>query len=154
MKKKTKSTPGIFDYLKFITVDKKPWNELDDDSKKDFQPYMINRWLSMHPDLIDIVNYLQPFTVGVMDKEMVYKMYLELLPKKSFFLKYIKADKEEKYPSAVVDIFRTHFGIDKQRASEYIDIVINRDPQEIHRYLEKYGLQDKDKKKIIKQLNI
>ena len=40
----------IFDWLNEITGAKRSWNEFNDDAKESFNPYMINRFISMKRD--------------------------------------------------------------------------------------------------------
>ena len=88
MSTKTKAF-NIFDWLKEITLKKSDWNTFTDEQKEQFIPYMVNRFLSMSPEYVDIVNIVQkiPYT----EKERIYKVYKSLIPKKNIYLKYIKS---------------------------------------------------------------
>ena len=87
---KIKNKPAtIFDHLANITWKKKPWSELSELDQKSFSPYLINRWLSMNPDLIEIVDMFQQYTIGPLSKKHVYQLYLDFLPKAKMFAKYI-----------------------------------------------------------------
>ena len=58
--RKIASKPAtIFDHLANITWKKKDWNSISELDQKSFSPYLINRWLSMNPDLIEIVDMFQ-----------------------------------------------------------------------------------------------
>ena len=87
----------IFDHLANITWKKTEWNKLDEASQKSFSPYLINRWLSMNPDLIEIVDMFQQYTIGPLIKKHVYQLYLDFLPKAKMFARYIKGKKQDKY---------------------------------------------------------
>lgn len=80
----------IFDWLNEITGTKRPWNEFTDDAKESFNPYMINRFISMKRDYIDIVNIAQKYTLP---KGKLYEFYCGLLPKNKSFFRYVKSTK-------------------------------------------------------------
>ena len=44
----------------------------------------------MHPDLIEIVDMFQQYTIGPLSKKHVYQLYHDILPKKKMYAKYIK----------------------------------------------------------------
>lgn len=83
-KKKTNSIKKktLFDHLNQITKVKNPnyWDTLSFEDKKTFDNYMIHRYLSMNMEWLDIIAQLQPYTQNL-SKEMVYKVYSDLLPK-------------------------------------------------------------------------
>ena len=64
-----KKPATIFDHIAGITSRKKEWSSLSDVDKKSFSPYIINRWLSMHPDLIETIDLLQRYTIGPLSKK-------------------------------------------------------------------------------------
>ena len=80
----------IFDWLNEITGAKRPWNEFTDDAKESFNPYMINRFISMKRDYIDVVNIAQRYTLP---KGKLYEFYCGLLPKSKSFFRYVKSTK-------------------------------------------------------------
>ena len=45
----------IFDWINQILVKKTHWNKFTEDEQKKFSPFIINRWLSMDKDFIEIV---------------------------------------------------------------------------------------------------
>ena len=81
----------IFDHLANITWKKKMWSDLSEPDQKSFSPYLINRWLSMNPDLIEIIDMFQQYTIGPLNKKHVYQLYYEILPKQKIFTKYVRA---------------------------------------------------------------
>ena len=81
---------SIFDWLNEITGAKRPWNEFTDDAKESFNPYMINRFISMKRDYIDVVNIAQRYTLP---KGKLYEFYCGLLPKSKSFFRYVKSTK-------------------------------------------------------------
>jgi len=145
--KKINKTATIFDHLANITWKKTPWNTLDEPSQKSFSPYLINRWLSMNPDLIEIVDMFQQYTIGPLSKKHVYQLYLDFLPKAKMFAKYIKGKKMNKYNKNLVTVIANHYQIARAEAEVYIDMM---EQAEIIDLLKKYGKQDKEIKGLLK----
>ena len=80
----------IFDWLNEITSTKRPWNGFTDDAKESFNPYMINRFISMKRDYIDVVNIAQKYTLP---KGKLYEFYCAMIPKSKSFFRYVKSTK-------------------------------------------------------------
>lgn len=110
-------TKSIFDFLTCLFTTKTKWDDLSESDKKAFSPYMINRFISMDSDYIGVVNYLQQYTISGMSNREVYKLYLDLLPKRKFFAKYIKAKNTgaDKFSSNLVEFIsnREKWAIDE-----------------------------------------
>ena len=79
----------LFDWLKELTGKKRDWDSFSDKERESFNPYMINRFLSMHQPFVELVNYVQ--TIPYTEKEKYYTVYCGLLPKQNVWLKYIKS---------------------------------------------------------------
>ena len=138
------------DFVKDLTEKKTPWASLPDYDKKNFSPYMTNLWLSMCPDLIDIVNDFQPVTMGEKHRvkpEHVYKLYLDMLPKMRFSLKFVKKTKKDKYNKDLLKLIANHFYINTVIAEEYVDIIPKDRLAEIIRL---YGKTDREVKALLK----
>ena len=83
----------IIDWMNQLLVHKKKWNDFTEDEQKKFSPFIINRWLSMDLEFIEIVNYFQKYSIGQLKPREVYKWYCDILPKGKRFNKYIKGKK-------------------------------------------------------------
>ena len=59
-----KKPKTIFDHLAGITHKKTKWEDLTEADQKSFSPYLINRWLSMSPQLIEIVDMFQHYKIS------------------------------------------------------------------------------------------
>ncbi len=140
----------IFDHLANITVKKTPWNSLSDADQKSFSPYLINRWLSMNPDFIELVNMFQQYTIGPLDKKHVYQLYCDFLPKQKSFAKYIKGKKTDEYNKDLVEFVASHYLISHRESRQCIDFWKNTDIQPLNDILKKYGMSDLEIKKLIK----
>jgi hypothetical protein len=144
---KAKKPATIFDHLANITWKKTPWNKLDEASQKTFSPYLINRWLSMNPDYIELVDALQQYTIGPLSKKHVYQLYFDFLPKQKSFNKYIKGKKQNKYNKDVVKLLADHFQLPKSEAEEYISLL---GKEQLTSIMKKYGKTELEIKKLLK----
>ena len=137
----------IFDWINQILVKKTHWNEFTEDEQKKFSPFIINRWLSMDKDFLEIVNYFQKYSIGTLEPREVYKWYCDMLPKGKRFNKYIKGKKDKKYNTELIDIMVTHFECSKLQVKDYLDLIAKDELMEI---LEKYGMNEKTIKRLLK----
>jgi len=140
----------IFDHLSHITEKKTPWDKLSEADQKSFSPYLINRWLSMNMDLIEIVDMFQQYTIGELDRKHVYQLYQELLPKRKMYNKYIKAKDSDKYNKELLEFVAKHYEISVREATEYVAMLMNVDKELIAELLRKYGKTDKEIKSLMK----
>ena len=136
----------IFDWVNNILVHKKHWNEFTEDEQKKFSPFIINRWLSMDKDFIEIVNYFQKYAIGTLEPREVYKWYCDMLPKGKRFNKYIKGKRDKKYDKELINMLTNHFECSKLHIKEYLELISK---DEIKNILKMYG---KDKKEIKKMM--
>ena len=132
----------IFDWISQILVHKKPWNDFTEDEQKKFSPFIINRWLSMDKDFIEIVNYFQKYAIGTLEPREVYKWYSDFLPKGKRFNKYIKGKKNKKYDPELISIMCKYFECSKLHTKQNLELISR---EELKSVLEMYG---KDKKTI------
>ena len=153
---KTNKPATIFDHIAGITSKKKEWHSLSEADQKSFSPYIINRWLSMHIDLIETVDALQQYTIGPLSKKHVYQLYYDILPnanvRAKMFAKYIKGKKMNKYNKDLVNFVRDHYKINSREAEEYIDIFTrtNSGIQSLVDIMKTYGKTEKEIKKLLK----
>ena len=79
---------NIFDILNAIshTKNKKLVDEAD--FEKVYNPFMINRMLSMHPDTVEYTQYMDA-NINISKKGQFY-FYLNIIPKEKRFFKYLK----------------------------------------------------------------
>ena len=141
---------NIFEHISGITDKKTPWDVLSDIDKKSFTPYIINRWLSMNMDFIELVNELQRYTIGQISNEETYKLYYDILPKQKQFNKYIKGKKADKYNPALVELLSQHFLVSEAEAMEYIDMYQDTSLNTLKEIIKKYGKTDKEVDKLLK----
>ena len=137
----------IFNWINEILVSKKHWDDFTEDEQKKFSPFIINRWLSMDKDFLEIVNFFQKYSIGTLEPREVYKWYCDMLPKGKRFNKYIKGKKDKKYNTELIDIMVTHFECSKSQVKDYLDLIAKGELIEI---LEKYGMNEKTIKRLLK----
>ena len=137
----------IFDFIDGITHKKKQWSEWTESDQKKFAPFIVNRWLSMRMELIDLVNMLQKYTIGTLTPKETYRIYHELLPQSKGFAKYIKSSKEDAYNPKLVDQIVEHFTISKSEAVEYLDLL---NVEQVTNIISLYGYTDAEIKTMIK----
>jgi hypothetical protein len=122
---------SIFDILDHIFVNKTEWEDLTEDEKKAVNPYMINRFISMNPQYIEIVNYLQSKNL---EPKVIYKAYKDWLPKGKEYFKYVKPTNS--FKKEILDAISKYFECSVREAKEYALL-----------------LKEEDKNNIIKQIN-
>jgi len=140
----------IFDHLSYITDKKVVWDTLSDADKKTFTPYMINKWLSMNMDFVEIVNELQKYTIGQLSAAETYKLYFDILPKQKQYSKYIKGKKADKFNSELVELISNHFLVSEKEAKEYIEMYFEQNIAELKDIVKMYGKNEKEIEKLFK----
>lgn len=143
----TKKAKTLFEHLSGIKEKKTPWESLSVMDKKSFEPFMVNRFLSMNVELLELVNELQMYTIGQLSPKEVYKLYLDTLPKKKSFDKYIKAAGSDKYNDKVLEYLSRYFEVSHREVKDYLDILPKQDVIEI---IQKYGVEKKEAEKLLK----
>lgn len=134
-------SPG--DFVKHLTVYKTPWEKLSREDQKSYLPYVINLWLAMCPELIEIINEIQSQQVPNRDH---YNLYLKLLPKKSLRFQWIKAKKKE-YSKDVINKLSQFFSVGSREIYDSIHILSE---LQIKTILSNMGIPEKEINKLIK----
>ena len=140
----------LFDHIKAITNEQDPkyFDNLSEEDKKSWSNFMINRFLSMNPEWVELIATILPLTQTLEPKDM-YKLYINAIPKGRYFLKYMKGKSAEKYESFVIELLKKEYDCSESQAIEYLDILYSttEDRENIKYICEKYGT---DKKQITK----
>ena len=140
---------SLFDHIKQITDVQNPnyWDDISDEDKKSWSNYMVNRFLSMKMDWIDIVNEVQKYDL---EPKIVYKLYTNIFPKGKQWLKYIKGDKKMKYPKWVYEIVSKHLQCSMKEASDAVEMydISHGGQSELIDILMKYGKTEQECRKI------
>ena len=133
----------IFDWLNQISYDKRSWSSFNNEDRESFNPYMINRFISMKENYIDFVNTIQKYSI---DKEILYNFYCKIVPKKKTFFRYIKP-KKNKFNSELITILSKHFKVSKREIKDSYHLIGKNYSQNI---LQNIGIDDKQIKKLLK----
>ena len=114
---------SLFDHINQITATQNPnyWNEISDEDKKSWSNYMINRFLSMNSDWMELVNELQKY--NLQPKEL-YKLYTNILPKGKRWLRYMKGKNDMDYPEWLINIVRNNDELSRKEAIQNIDMLM------------------------------
>ena len=137
----------IVEWVNQILIHKTPWENFDESEQKTFSPFIVNRWLSMDNDFIEIVNFFQKYSIGLLEPKDTYKWYCDILPKGKRFNRYIKGKKQVKYDKELIDTICKHFEISKKECIDYIELL---NKEELIFMLELYGKNKKEIKKLLK----
>ena len=122
-----------FDHIKNLHTKKRIWDNFNDEEKKSFNIYIINKALSMNPSYLNIVNMVQKYTNNMLEPKEVFNLYYNLLPNKFRFYKWIKGTKDknkEKY-----QILAEHFKCSSREIKDYIKLL---DKKQINNILKLY----------------
>jgi len=138
----------IFEWINQILTHKKSWDSFNETDQKTFSPFIINRWLSMDEEFIEVVNYFQKYSIGTLEPREVYKWYSDFLPKGKRFNKYIKSKKDKKYDPELINVLVIWFECSKLEAKENLSYISK---EEVNQILEKYGFDPKKIKSICKR---
>ncbi len=129
--------------LECFTTKKIPWDDIGEENKKGYNPFLINLWLSMEPSLIEIINEVQRYQVPNKDH---YNFYLQVLPKRKLYFRWLKA-KSKKYNKDVVNKLAAFYNEGSQQIYDSLECL---DEQKIINILEQTGLGEKQIKQLLK----
>ena len=140
---------SLFDHVNQVTSVQNPnyWENISDEDKKTWSNYMVNRFLSMKSDWIELVNEVQKYTL---EPKELYKVYTSILPKKKQWLRYIKGDKKMDYPKWVYEIVAKDMQVSMREAVAAVEIYVMSagGQSELADILFKYGVEDKEVRKL------
>tara|TARA_B110000908_G_scaffold172020_1_gene237125 strand:- start:242 stop:649 length:408 start_codon:yes stop_codon:yes gene_type:complete len=111
-----------FEHVKNLHTKQQCWDDFNDEDKKSFNVYIINKTLSFNPDYLNIVNYVQKYSAGQVTPKEVFQIYFSLLPTKFKYCKWIKGQKKTK-DKEKVEHLATHFKCSTREATDYLDIL-------------------------------
>jgi hypothetical protein len=136
----------LFDHLNAITLEQDPnyFDKLTEEDVKTWSNFMINRFLSMKPEWVELIASLLPLTQTLRPSEM-YKLYIRILPKGKQYLKYTKGKSADKYEEFLVELIKREYSVPESQAIDYIDVLYSsREGRENIKYIcESYGIEKK-----------
>ena len=65
---------NLFNWIDELFVGKRDWNSFSESDQKKFSPFMVNRYLSMGSDYLQIVNYNSNTCFGIINTDLDSKL--------------------------------------------------------------------------------
>ena len=140
-----KQIKDLWGWLNEITLYKTPIEDISEESWDKWNSYIIHRYVSMNINYVELANYVQ--TLPYENKQQIYTIYKEMIPKNKVFLKYIKS-RVKKQPVTLVEYVAKHFECSLGEAEEYIDILRDHGTRKV---LYDMGVEEKEVEKLLKK---
>lgn len=139
---------NIFSWIEEITFNKSPLSHFSEEDWSKWNSYMVHRFLSQNIEYIDIVNYIQK--ISPQNKEQIYTIYREMIPKRKKYPKYIKSETKKDYKK-LPDYVSKYFECSLDESIEYISLL---DKKIITEMLWNMGVNEKESKEILKGISL
>ena len=104
------------DWLNSINFTKKNLIQEDPSVKKDYPPFIINRFLSGHLDCVLFANEMNKY--HFLDKDMQYEFYINILRKRKRFSPWIRKDK-----ISDIESVKSYYGYSNEKATQALKIL-------------------------------
>ena len=113
-----------FEHVKNLHTKKRRWEDFNDEEKKSFNVFIINKTLSFNPNYLGIVNMVQNYTGlnQVLSQKEVFNLYFNLLRTKFRFYRWIKGEKTKK-DKEKAEYLAMHFKVSTREAYDYLKIL-------------------------------
>jgi hypothetical protein len=151
VKKKENVIKGktLFDHVNEIQCghNKNYFKDIGEQDKKTWSNYMINRFVSMHPPYIELINELQKYSPQL-EPETYHKLLINILPKQKIYSKYIKTSNTKIMSDKAMDILCKNFECSTREIKQYIQLLTG---EQLIKILTKYGMSEKEIKEIINE---
>lgn len=135
---------NLFDWLKEINSKKSPVDSFSQEDWDQWNSYMVHRFLSMDPNLLELVNEVQKLPPT--DKKKIYSIYKEFVPKNNKWNKYIKSTLKQRNKE-LTEYLKGYFQLSTREVKEYMEMLGD---EEILRILSQLGIENKTAKKLLK----
>ena len=122
---------GPFDYLNSINLTKKNFM-IDEQSEKDYVPFIVNRGLGYFADTVLLANEMN--VNCHVDSKMQYDFLRGTVKKRKRFSKWLKADDDKK-----IDIICEYFGYSRSVAKSVSDLFDKQTINDLKKRLNKGG---------------
>ena len=113
-----------FEHVKNLHTKNRRWEDFNDEEKKSFNVFIINKTLSFNPNYLNIVNMVQNYTGlnQILSQKEVFNLYYSLLPTKFRFYRWIKGEKTKK-DKEKAEYLAMHFKVSTREAYDYLKIL-------------------------------
>lgn len=88
-------------------------------SKKDCPAYLLSMWLAHDPELIGLVNKINPLQFTLKD-DIIYEYYYDKVPKGKRFIRWTKKEKESKQDAKLLEQIREEHVCSKNEAKKIL----------------------------------
>lgn len=131
----------LFNHVDAIYVDQRLdyFATLSGADRKTYSPYMVNRFISMNPHQLPLVDEIQKYTIP---QETHYLFYATTVPRGKQFNKYIKNRKDIKHEPWLVELVAKHYGVSRLEAVTYINLFLEKDKEALKNICRKYGIEE------------
>lgn len=138
---------GLFDHINHLREkqDPKYFDKLTEADKKSWSNYMVCRFLSMQPEMLDYINDLQKFA-PIMEPKNFYRLLLAVVPKRKAWYPYIKNKSEKKWSKELLELLRKHYQESERNVFEYLNLLRT---EELRKIVELYGFTEKEVEKLV-----
>ena len=152
---------SLFDHVSAIrkkNVDPKTyWENLDEESKKSFNTYMVHRFLSMHPDLNDLVASIEHLSTMIEDKHS-FRLLYDIIPEHGY-TEYIKSDETYNasgWPDWMIEFLADYYECSTREAREYAVTIMQTKENRKRGYklFRGHGFSEKDMKEVKKNVTL
>jgi len=142
---------GLFDHINHIREVKSPdyYNSLTDAEKTSFNKYMLIRFLSMDPDLVEDMAFVSKY-FQLVPNEQFYKILIEVVPKGRKFCKYIKGSAEN-INQTILDCICKKFAVGESDAKDYYTVLVSSENgiKDLVGLVEGFGYTEKEVEKML-----
>jgi len=113
-----------FEHVKNLHTKKRRWEDFNDEEKKSFNVFIINKTLSFNPNYLSIVNMVQNYTGlnQILSQKEIFNLYFNLLPTKFRFYRWIKGEKTKKHKENA-EYLAMYFKVSTREAYDYLSIL-------------------------------
>jgi hypothetical protein len=109
---------SLFEHLDGLTLKKEPWSD-DPDFTKNYNQYMINRFIGMNDKFLGLIEELN--MLKNISDEVHYNFLLTYLPKTKVYFKYIS--KEKVADINTLKILSDYFEVPISEAESYLPMI-------------------------------
>jgi len=137
---------SLFDHVNAtLTAGSSYFDNLSDGDRSSWNSYMVNRFISMNPDYVEVIASVQKYSPQL-SPAIYFKLLQDILPRRKCYNRYIKSS-TDKYDSKLIELLCREFEASSKQVKEYLKILTKENVKVI---LQKYALTPKEVKDILK----
>jgi hypothetical protein len=144
---------SLFDHVKHIRQVQDPsyYENLSEDDRKSFNPFMILRALSMDASIVEDMAQLYQIFDKVPHPQL-YQLLIAIVPRSNRFYPWIKT-KKLKHKPELLELVSRRFQVPKYQANEYVNLLIRTEAgqHELIAICKALGLEDGEVDKLFEE---